>query len=353
MKRILVTGGTGFIGSHTCVELLRRKYEVYVIDSFVNSSKFVVSNIKDTLSKYYRIKDFKLEVFQGDLRDKNFLEDLFLKFYKSGRIFDGIIHFAGLKSVNESVNSPIKYWNNNMIGTINLLDVMEKYDCNVFVFSSSATVYSISSDKKLNESSNLKPINPYGTTKLVIEMFLKDVYSSEKNKWKISNLRYFNPIGAHISGLLGESPLGKPNNIFPLIMDAASGNIEKLEVFGQDWPTYDGTAIRDYIHVMDVAEAHIRILEYLFKEENTFFSLNIGTGIGTSVLDLIKTFEGVNNIKLPYVFSNRREGDSAQVVADNSELKLRLNWAPTKNLTDMCKDGWNWKEKNSKLKNFY
>ena len=284
-----------------------------------------------------------LSFIEADLTDYNLISNIFLQHYSLKKPIEGVIHFAGLKAINESINDPLRYWDINLVSTINLLKAMNAYNCINIVFSSSAAVYGLKDQKLITEESNLIPINPYGRTKLTIEKILHDLFESDSKKWKITNLRYFNPIGAHPSGLIGENSLGTPNNIFPLIMEVASGNLEKLKIFGSDWPTKDGTGIRDYIHVMDVAESHIKVLELLMSSEPVFLSLNVGTGIGYSVLDLIKTFEKVNNVKVPYVFEKRRVGDSSFVVADNSLLISKINFIPNRNIEDMCKDGWKWK----------
>ena len=259
---------------------------------------------------------------------------------------ESVIHFAGLKSVFDSVINPIKYWDTNVSGTINLLKIMQKYSCKNIVFSSSATVYKFKEIGKFNENDICAPVNPYGNTKLTIEKILKDVDKSEPNKWRIASLRYFNPIGAHQSGLIGEDPLQTPNNIFPRITGVANGKLDLIKIFGSDWPTEDGTCIRDYIHVMDVAEGHLLVLNYLLRENPQFLTLNLGTGRGISVLELISTFEKVNKVKIPFIFDKRRVGDNASLVADNSLAKSILNWTPKRNIEDMCKDGWNWRLKN-------
>ena len=336
MKNILLTGGCGFIGSHTCLSLLEKGYRVTILDSLINSNSDVIQRIKLLIIKNNLL--FENLNFQfGDLKDRPFLEKLF---YESNG-FDGVIHFAGLKAVGESVKAPIKYWENNVYGTINLLSIMDQFECKTIIFSSSATIYGKSSSK-INENSPIAPINPYGSTKFAIENLLKDIYKNPLNNWRIINLRYFNPIGAHESGLLGESPKGRPNNIFPLIIKVAAKELDNLMIYGKDWDTRDGTGIRDYIHVMDLAEAHTKSLEFLFLEEKKFLNLNIGTGLGTTVLELIKTFEKVNNVKVPYLFTERREGDNAITIADNSVLKSLLNWEPKRTIENMCKDGWNW-----------
>ena len=347
MKNILVTGGAGFIGSHTCLLLLERGYNVYVIDSFINSSPKSLEKVLE-INKLKKNTNFQniLQVFNGDLLDKNFLKNVFLDFTKTNQKFDGVIHFAGLKSVAESVNQPLKYWQTNINATINLLEMMEEFDCNTLIFSSSATVYAQSNNEPLTEKSLIKPMNPYGSTKLVIESILKDIFNASNKRPNIASLRYFNPIGAHSSGLIGEDPKGKPNNIFPLIINTAQGIQKKLMIYGNDWPTKDGTPIRDYIHVMDLADMHIKVLENLFHGSSRYINLNIGTGIGTTVLDLVKTFEKVNNVKVPYIFKDRRSGDACYLVADNSLMLSELKICPRLTIEDMCRDGWKWKSLN-------
>ena len=330
MSKILVTGGAGYIGSHTSLRLLEMGYEVLIVDSFENSSPKVIEKIKRILSFEDSNLKSKLDFIEADLTDYEILKNIFQKNKRSGKPIDGVIHFAGLKAITESVNNPLKYWDNNLISTINLLKVMQSNNCNNIVFSSTAAVYGSNEKRLLTEDSHLMPINPYGRTKLTIENILKDLFLSSSNKWKITNLRYFNPIGSHPSGLIGENPLRKPNNIFPLIMQVAWGEIDKLKIYGSDWPTKDGTGVRDYIHVMDVAESHIKVLEFLIKSKPVFLNLNVGTGKGTSVLDLVKAFEKVNDVKVPYVFEKRRSGDAPYVVADNSLLISKMNIIPKK-----------------------
>ena len=346
MKNILVTGGAGFIGSHTCLVLLEKGYKVFVIDSFINSSHLALEKVLEILKMKRQNLAMHLKVFKCDLNNKKLLENIFLEIKKDNQKIDGVIHFAGLKSVADSVNIPLEYWKVNVLGTINLLEVMDKYNCQTLVFSSSATVYENKVNNLLSENSPVNPINPYGYTKSTVEFILKDVFKASNKQSKFASLRYFNPIGAHRSGLIGESPKGKPNNIFPLIIDTAKGIQKELKIFGKDWSTPDGTPIRDYIHVMDIAEAHINVLENLFQNEPRYLNLNVGTGIGTSVLDLIKTFEKVNDVKVPFVFTSRRIGDACYVVADNSLLKKEFKIFPKMNLEDMCRDGWKWKSLN-------
>ncbi len=345
MKNILLTGGAGFIGSHTSLALLEKGYSVFVIDSFENSSPKMLKRVEEIYKKKHKKLSLNLKIFKGDLRDKFFLEEVFSTVSKYKKI-DGVIHFAGLKSVAESINKPLLYWENNVVGTINLLDTMNSYGCRNFVFSSSATVYRERNNYPFKENSPIQPKTPYGKTKACVETLLEDLFNSHISKVKFASLRYFNPIGAHESGLIGENPVGGSNNIFPIISDTAMGFQKKLEIYGDDWPTKDGTAIRDYIHVMDLAEAHIKVLEHLFNIESACLYLNIGTGIGTTVLDLVKTFEKVNNVKVPYFFKKRRIGDTAYLVADNSLSASKLNIGPLRSLSEMCRDGWKWKKMN-------
>ena len=346
MKSILVTGGSGFIGSHTTLVLLEKGFEIFVIDSFVNSSPKSIEKVSLILNKKDRALKERLHLFKGDLKNQSDIESVFKISQKLGKRIDAVIHFAGLKSVSDSILNPISYWENNVLGTINLLKIMEKYNCRNIVFSSSATVYKANSEKLLNENDITNPINPYGHTKLTIEGILSDLYASNPFQWKIASLRYFNPVGAHESGLIGEDPSGKPNNIYPRITKVAIGEIDEIKIFGSDWPTNDGTGVRDYIHVMDLAEGHLSALNYLFNEKPQILTINLGTGKGTSVLELIKTFENVNNVKIPYSFANRRSGDNAFVVADNSLAKNLLNWSPIRNIEQICMSGWSWQQMN-------
>ena len=290
MSSVLVTGGAGFIGSHSCLLLLENGFEVIVLDSLINSSFDSIVNIKKILSKNHHFKEESLHFIKGDLRDYSLLRDVFTQFKNRKKTIDYVIHFAGLKSVSDSVNDPLSYWDANINGTINLLKVMGENNCTDIVFSSSATIYGLSKSFQIKEDSPTNPLTPYGNTKYTIEKILKDVFNSLSKDWRIINLRYFNPIGAHPSGLLGEDPLGIPNNIFPFITQVASGKLSTLKIFGNDWPTSDGTGVRDYIHVMDLAEGHIAALAALKKHRSQYTSINLGTGIGTSVLELIRTF---------------------------------------------------------------
>ena len=343
MATLLVTGGAGFIGSHTCLRLLEIGHKIIVIDNFTNSSPQSLERVKEIIGdKASNI----LKVIRGDIRDKTLLEDIFKSFFLNGQSIEAVIHFAGLKSVEESIRKPLKYWDCNVNGSLCLLEVMAKNNCTTIVFSSSANIYGSKADKLICESDLIKPENPYGETKAVIERILSNLFHSSPKVWKISNLRYFNPIGAHPSGLIGEDPTETSTNLFPLICKVASGKKKEIEIFGNDWETRDGTPIRDYIHIMDLAEGHCLALNYLLENPAQIFSVNLGTGKGSTVLELIKTFEGINNIKIPYSFVERRSGDAPASVADNSFSKKILNWSPSLNLVDMCKNGWNWQRQN-------
>jgi len=329
---ILVTGGTGYIGSHTVVELLDSGYEVVIVDNFYNSKPEVLNRIQDITGK-----DFKF--YEIDIRDQEALDKVF-----SENQIEAVIHFAGLKAVGESVEIPITYYHNNITGTLMLCEVMQKHGVKKIVFSSSATVYGMDNKPPYTEDMPTSATNPYGRTKLMIEEILKDIYVSD-NSWGISILRYFNPIGAHASGKIGEDPNGIPNNLLPYITQVACGKREKLYVFGDDYDTNDGTGVRDYIHVVDLAQAHIKALEKILS--NTGVEIyNLGTGVGYSVLDVINTFARVNQVEVPYVITDRRPGDVATSFADPSKALKELGWKAAKNLEDMCRDSWNWQKNN-------
>lgn len=345
MRNILVTGGAGFIGSHTCLILLQNGVNVFVIDSFTNSSPLALEKVNSILKKENNIRSI-LKIFRGDIMDIIFLENVFKTIIDEVERIDGVLHFAGLKSVRESIINPFEYWKINLKGTIHLTEMIVKFNCKNLVFSSSAAIYTEKNNLPLKENSEKNPLSPYGKTKLTIEKFLEDIFLSHSKNINIACLRYFNPIGAHNSGIIGEYPTGVTNNIFPILVNTAIGKNKKLNIYGRDWPTKDGTAVRDYIHVMDVAEAHVKILEYLFDNKDIFLALNIGTGIETTILELIKTFETVNNVRVPYIFSDRRVGDSAYVVADNSYAISKFNITPKRNLEEMCIDSWRWIQNN-------
>jgi len=350
MQTILATGGTGFIGSHTCIELLKRGFKVIIFDSLINSSKKVYDQI--VRISFNGKNDFSknCSFVLGDIRDLDLLESIFCEEYKNKNRIDAVIHFSGLKSISESFINPIEYWDVNVGGTINLLKVMNKFSCNNLVFSSSATIYAPETESPIKEYNSIRAINPYGKTKQAIESILDDFYFSKNKNFSIASLRYFNPIGAHNSGLMGEDPNGIPNNIFPLINKVAIGELDEIKIFGNDWETTDGSGIRDYIHIMDLAEGHLRALDYLFKNSQVNMKLNLGTGRGVSVIELIETFKKVNNIRVPFSFSKRRLGDRGIYYADNSLAKELLRWEPSRTIEDMCRDGWKWQRKRSNIK---
>ncbi len=328
--KILVTGGLGFIGSHTVVELLKDENEVIIVDNLYNSKEEVLYNLEKITGK--RIKFYKY-----DLKEKEKVE----KIFNENKI-EAVIHFAGYKAVGESVKKPLMYYSNNLISTTNVLEVMKEHNVKNFVFSSSATVYGEQKEKKYVETMKRgNATSPYGTTKVMIEKILEDLYASD-NSWKISILRYFNPVGAHESGLLGEEPNGIPNNLMPYIMKVASGELESLKIFGNDYPTKDGTGVRDYIHVVDLAKGHVSALKNKKQGLNIY---NLGSGNGVSVLELVKTFERVNNININYKFTERRDGDLPEYYADSSKAYTELGWKTEKNLEDICKDTWNYEMK--------
>lgn len=331
--KILVTGGCGFIGSHTCCELLDNDYEVVVIDNLSNSKEDVIDKIKKITNK-------DLKFYKGDLCDKELVD----KIFKTENI-DAVIHFAGLKAVGESVKKPLLYYRNNIDSTLTLLEVMSKYNCKKLVFSSSATVYGNPKTLPIKEDFDLKTTNPYGSTKLYIEGILKDLYNSD-NEWSIAVLRYFNPIGAHKSYLIGENPNDIPNNLMPYIVKVATKKLEQLSIFGNDYNTVDGTGVRDYIHVVDLAIGHIKAIELINKEKGIDF-YNLGTGHGYSVLEIVKTFERVNNIKVNYKITDRRPGDIDACYADCSYALKKLNFKATKTIEEMVKDSYEYAKRNS------
>lgn len=329
---VLVTGGAGYIGSHAAVELLENGYNIVVVDNLSNSKLEAINRVKELTGK-----DFPF--YQFDLLDFDSMEQLFQKYQ-----FDSVIHFAGLKAVGESVEIPLKYYHNNVTGSLNLCKLMQKYNVKKMVFSSSATVYGNPDRVPIDESFPLSATNPYGRTKLMIEEILRDLYVSDST-WRIALLRYFNPIGAHKSGRIGENPNGIPNNLMPYITQVAVGKREKLYVFGNDYDTHDGTGVRDYIHVVDLVRGHIKALEYL--EHNTGVeAFNLGTGTGYSVLDIVNTFSEVNNVKIPYEFIDRRPGDVAISYANPEKANRLLKWKTEYNLRQMCEDSWRWQVQN-------
>ncbi|MGO4995019.1 UDP-glucose 4-epimerase GalE [Jeotgalibaca porci] len=329
---VLVTGGAGYIGSHTVVELLKANYEVVIVDNYSNSKPEVLNRIKTITDK-----DFTF--YEADLLDKPALEEIFKK-----EAIDSVIHFAGYKAVGESVSKPVEYYHNNITGTLILLEVMKEHGVKNIVFSSSATVYGMNNPSPLTEELPTSATNPYGYTKVMIEQILRDVNVSDE-EWNIALLRYFNPIGAHESGLIGEDPSGVPNNLMPYITQVAVGKLPELSIFGDDYDTHDGTGVRDYIHVVDLALGHLKALESFgnYKGVGTY---NLGTGIGYSVLDLVKNFQKANDIVIPYKLVERRPGDVATCYADATRANEILGWNAKKDLADMCRDSWNWQSNN-------
>ena len=325
---ILVTGGTGFIGSHTCVELLDAGYDVVIVDNLSNSKKEVVKKIEKITNK-------SISFYENDVCDKEALR----KIFKENKI-DAIIHFAGYKAVGESVLNPIMYYRNNIDSTLSLIEVANEFNVKKLVFSSSATVYGKPKHLPIKEDFPLSTTNPYGTTKLMIEKILKDLYKSD-NSWSIAILRYFNPIGAHKSGLIGENPNGIPNNLMPYIIKVATGELKCLGIFGNDYDTKDGTGVRDYIHVVDLAYGHVKAVEKIIKETG-YDCYNLGTGNGYSVLDLVNTFMKVNNVDVKYEIKDRRPGDIDACYADPSYAYEKLGWKAEKDINEMCLDSYNY-----------
>ena len=330
--KVLVTGGAGYIGSHTCVLLLEAGYDVVVFDNFSNASEESIVRVEALTGK-------QVTLIRGDIRDRKALESVF-----SQHTIDAVIHFAGLKAVGESVEQPLRYYENNVCGTVLLCEVMAVYGCKSIVFSSSATVYGDPHTTPIKEDFPLSATNPYGRSKLMIEEILRDLYVSD-NSWKIVLLRYFNPVGAHVSGMIGEDPNGIPNNLMPFIAQTAVGKREKLSVFGNDYDTHDGTGVRDYIHVVDLAEGHLKALEKI-ADIDEVLAVNLGTGKGYSVLDMVKAFEKASGKDVPYEIAPRRSGDIAKCYADPSFAKEVLGWEAKRGIEEMCEDTWRWQHNN-------
>ena len=330
--KILVTGGAGFIASHTNVELLNAGYDVVVVDNLVNSSRESVARVEELTGK-------KISFYEEDLLNEKAIDAIFEK-----ENIDSVIHFAALKAVGESCQIPLRYFDNNLTGTLNLLKVMEKHGVKSIVFSSSATVYGKPESVPIREDFPLSVSNPYGRTKLIIEDMLRDIYKSD-NEWDIALLRYFNPIGAHESGMIGENPHGIPNNLLPYVAKVAAGQLECVNVFGDDYDTPDGTGVRDYIHVVDLATGHIKALEKLVTHPG-LVTYNLGTGVGYSVLDIIKNFEKACGKEIPYKITPRRPGDIDMCYADPTKAKEELGWEATRSIDKMCEDAWRWQTKN-------
>ncbi|KAL7596824.1 hypothetical protein Lser_V15G27801 [Lactuca serriola] len=333
---ILVTGGAGYIGSHTVLQLLLDGYKAVVVDNLDNSSEVAINRVQELAGD----RAFNLSFHKMDIRDKPALEKLF-----ASTKFDAVIHFAGLKAVGESVEKPLMYYNNNIIGTLTLLQVMTAYGCKKLVFSSSATVYGSPKEVPCTEEFPLSAVNPYGRTKLMIEEICRDIYSSDPD-WKILLLRFFNPIGAHPSGKIGEDPHGIPNNLMPFLQQVAVGRQPKLQVFGTDYSTKDGTGVRDYIHVVDLADGHAAALRKLSDPKIGCEVYNLGTGKGTSVLELVSAFEKASGKKIPMEKTGRRRGDAEIIYASTAKAERELNWKAKYGLEEMCRDQWNWASKN-------
>lgn len=329
---VLVTGGAGYIGSHTCVEMLNAGYEIVVVDNLDNSSN-------ESLNRVKKITGKTLKFYEADVRDKQSLR----KIFNENKI-EAVIHFAGLKAVGESVREPVMYYDNNLQSTISLIEVMNEFSVKKIVFSSSATVYGIAKEMPLKEGMPTGAINPYGRTKLFIEEILSDVCVADKD-WSVALLRYFNPIGAHKSGIIGEDPKGIPNNLMPYIAQVAVGKLEKLHVFGNDYNTVDGTGVRDYIHVVDLAKGHVKAVDYVLKNTGCE-AINLGTGNGTSVLELRDAFVKASGVDIPYVIDPRRPGDPDEVYADANKAKELLGWTAELGVDEMCEDTWRWQSGN-------
>jgi UDP-glucose 4-epimerase len=330
--KILVTGGAGYIGSHTCIELINSGYDVVVVDNLNNSSF-------ESIKRIEKIINYKIPFYQIDIRDKQALTNVFLD-----HSIDGVIHLAGFKAVNESIKKPIEYYNNNLIGTFTLTEVMFSFNCKTIIFSSSATIYGSQTNIPIKENFPTRAKNPYARSKIMIEEYLQDIFVSNNN-WHIGILRYFNPVGAHKSGLIGEDPKGIPNNLVPFISQVAIGKLKELSIFGADYDTPDGTCIRDYIHVIDIARGHVKALKALSDKCEVLIA-NLGTGNGYSVLQMIKAFEECSGEKIAYKIVDRRPGDLSICLSDPSYAKKKLGWCAKYTLAEMCADNWNWQKKN-------
>ena len=338
MAQLLITGGAGFIGSHSCLVLLEAGHNLVVLDNFDNSS---AESLKRVLELAGASAAGRLQVVEGDIRCAADLERAFA----AGRPITAVVHFAGLKAVGESVREPLRYWDVNLNGTRQLLEAMQAHGCRSLVFSSSATLYGMPELVPIPETAPIQPINPYGHSKAAVEQLLADLSASEPG-WRIARLRYFNPVGAHPSGRIGEDPRGIPNNLFPFVSQVAVRRRDCLQVFGGDWPTSDGSGIRDYIHVMDLAEGHRAALDMLLAEPPQLLSLNLGSGQGHSVLEVVRAFELASGRSVPYTVVDRRDGDAASTVADPRLATARLNWRTRRSLEEMCRDGWTWQQAN-------
>ena len=341
MAQLLITGGAGFIGSHSCLVLLEAGHNLVVLDNFDNSSP---ESLKRVLELAGPSPAGRLQVVEGDIRSAADLERAFAA-TPAGQPITAVVHFAGLKAVGESVREPLRYWDVNLCGSRQLLEAMQAHGCRSLVFSSSCTVYGLPEQTPISESAAIQPINPYGHSKAAVEQLLADLAASEAG-WRIARLRYFNPVGAHPSGRIGEDPRGIPNNLFPFVSQVAVGRRDCLQVFGGDWPTPDGSGIRDYIHVMDLAEGHRAALDVLLAEPPQLLSLNLGSGQGHSVLEVVRAFELASGRSVPYTVVERRDGDAASTVADPRLAATRLGWRTRRSLEEMCRDGWTWQQAN-------
>jgi UDP-glucose 4-epimerase len=341
LAQLLITGGAGFIGSHTALVLLEAGHSLVVLDNFTNSSPEALRRVQELAGPEAA---GRLTVVEGDIRSAVDLDRAFAA-APGGEPFDAVIHFAGLKAVGESVRDPLRYWDVNLAGTRQLLATMQARGCRTLVFSSSATLYGYPEAVPIPETAPIQPINPYGHSKAAVEQLLADLNASEPG-WRIARLRYFNPVGAHPSGRIGEDPSGIPNNLFPFVSQVAVGRRERLQVFGGDWPTPDGSGIRDYIHVMDLADGHRAALDVLLAEPPQLLSLNLGSGMGHSVLEVVQAFEAASGRPVPYTVVQRRDGDAASTVADPALAAERLGWRTRRSLADMCRDGWCWQQAN-------
>ena len=343
MANLLITGGAGFIGSHTALVLLEAGHQLVIVDSYANSSPEALRRVAELAGPAAAAR---LQVIEGDIRSADDLAQAFMGCAGAGaRPIDAVIHFAGLKAVGESVVDPLNYWDINVSGSRQLLGAMQAHGCRTLVFSSSATLYGYPTTVPIPETAAIAPINPYGHTKAAVEQLLADVAASESG-WRIARLRYFNPVGAHPSGRIGEDPSGIPNNLFPFVSQVAVGRLRQLQVYGGDWPTPDGSGVRDYIHVMDLAEGHRAALEMLLAEEPQLVTLNLGSGQGHSVLEVAAAFEAASGRPVPLKIVERRPGDAAITVADSSLAAQRLGWRTTRSLADICRDGWAWQSAN-------
>jgi UDP-glucose 4-epimerase len=347
VAHLLITGGAGFIGSHTALVLLQAGHSLVVLDNFANSSPEALRRVAELagLSDDAAAPSERLQVIAGDIRHPDDLDRALATPAPGGGPIDGVIHFAGLKAVGESVQQPLRYWDVNVNGSRLLLEAMQRHGCRTLVFSSSATLYGFPETVPIPETAPVQPINPYGHTKAAVEQLLADVNASESG-WRMARLRYFNPVGAHPSGRIGEDPDGIPNNLFPFISQVAVGRRQQLQVFGGDWPTPDGTGVRDYIHVMDLAEGHRAALERLLSHPPELLTLNLGSGQGISVLELVAAFAEASGRPVPYTICDRRPGDAASTVADPTQAADLLGWRTQLGLADICRDGWAWQSAN-------